>query len=57
MIEVKCRQCGMTPEEGRLRKCTICFKHFCDEHEAVVSGRPFCSKGCASYFFFADPED
>ena len=56
-MEMKCKECEKTPDEGRLRKCPICFQHFCDEHAIVMSGRPFCSKGCADYFFFAEPDD
>ena len=52
-----CRECGKTSNEGRLRKCPICFRHFCDEHVTVMSGRPFCSSGCAQYFFFAEPDE
>jgi hypothetical protein len=57
MEEVKCRECGKTPKETRLRKCPICFQYFCDEHAKLRSGRPFCSQGCADYFFFAESDD
>ena len=32
-------------------RCPICRR------PAVLRFRPFCSKHCADYFFFADPDD
>jgi len=55
--ESKCRHCEATADDKPLRKCPICFQYFCDEHATVMSGRPFCSPGCANYFFFGDPDD
>jgi hypothetical protein len=49
-----CATCGKTTD---LTKCPICFKHVCGEHAFHYSGRVFCGKNCADYFFFADPED
>jgi hypothetical protein len=57
MDEVKCYNCGKTSDETVLAKCPTCFRQFCNEHEFVMSGRPFCTRGCADYFFFGDPED
>jgi hypothetical protein len=54
-MEVECHQCGK--KDVRLYKCPICHKHFCDDHTYLWSGRPFCSSGCAEYFFFGDEED
>jgi hypothetical protein len=52
-----CHECGKSDAETRLHKCPICFKFFCDEHTYLWSGRPFCSIGCAEYFYFGDGED
>jgi hypothetical protein len=53
----ECVTCKKTAEETTLRKCPVCHKHYCDEHVFHYSGRAFCSKHCADYFFFADPDD
>jgi hypothetical protein len=52
-----CTICHKTEGEVSLQKCPICFKHVCSEHAFHYSGRVFCGKHCADYFFFADPED
>ena len=57
MNDSNCHACQKTVDETRLHKCPICFKYFCDEHSASMSGRMFCSKGCAEYFFFADEDE
>lgn len=57
MVEVECCECKKTEPETRLRKCPICFKHYCDDHAHQRSGVSFCSSGCAEYFFFADPDE
>ena len=57
MENVQCTECGKTIDETSLSKCPICFQYFCGEHAVVASGRPFCSRGCADYFFFGDPDD
>jgi len=56
-MEVHCLKCGKTLDQNRLYKCPICFKHVCEEHVYRMSGREFCSNGCAQYFFFGDEED
>jgi len=38
-------------------KCSICFRMFCEDCAAVMSGRKFCSKFCAEYFFHGGEED
>lgn len=53
----ECTACQKTADQARLEKCAVCFKHFCEEHVYNYSGRTFCSKHCAEYFFFADPDD
>ena len=55
--EAKCLKCDLTIEETGLRRCVICHKHFCEDHAYRMSGNVFCSKGCAHYFFFSDPDD
>ena len=52
-----CEKAGETSEQLQLDKCPICFRYFCDKHARQMSGRPFCSQGCAEYFFFAEPDE
>jgi len=52
-----CLVCKKTDDEIFLNKCTICFKRYCDEHAHLMSGRNFCSKRCADYFFFPEDDD
>ena len=56
-MQIVCVHCGKSLDEVQLAKCPSCFKHFCDEHAYLMSGRPFCSRKCAEYFFFGDPDD
>jgi hypothetical protein len=51
-----CSTCGISDEEKQLKRCPICFKHFCDDCATNRGGRLFCSKLCADYFFFGDEE-
>ena len=53
----KCHECERTIEEIPLQKCSVCFKYFCEKHAYSMSGRSFCTRGCAQHFFFADPDD
>jgi hypothetical protein len=57
VLVTACATCQKTEKEADLLKCPICFKHVCSEHAFHYSGRVFCGKHCADYFFFADPED
>jgi len=52
-----CKVCKKTEDETALNKCPICFALYCDEHGYSMSGREFCSKHCANYFFFASEDD
>ena len=52
-----CLVCHKTEEEVRLSKCPICFKFYCNDHRFLMSGREFCGKFCAEYFFFSSEED
>jgi hypothetical protein len=54
--ETICHECRRADTETRLHKCPVCFKYFCDEHTHLWSGRPFCSRGCAEYFYFGDED-
>ena len=56
-MEVRCLKCGKDIDQVRLHKCPICFKYVCEDHVYRMSGREFCSNGCAQYFFFGDEED
>jgi hypothetical protein len=53
----QCFKCTETDASSELRKCPVCHKIVCEDHAYVMSGRPFCSPGCAQYFFFSDPDD
>ena len=55
--EPQCAECDKTLDDGRLYKCPICFKFACEEHVHRMSGREFCSAGCAQYFFFAEDDE
>ena len=57
MIEEVCFGCQKSPEETPIHKCPTCFRRFCDEHAHRMSGRLFCTKGCAHHFFFASPDN
>jgi hypothetical protein len=52
-----CELCGTSEEERRTQKCPICFKPFCEECGLAMSGRIFCSRFCAEYFFFGGEDD
>lgn len=54
---MECANCHKTDDEARIEKCPICFKGYCPEHAYLYSGRRFCSKPCAEYFFFGDGDD
>jgi hypothetical protein len=54
MDELKCFECGRTVDDTTLTKCPTCFKYFCSEHLYIMSGRRFCSRACAEYFFFGE---
>jgi len=56
-MDIQCRVCKKGEDELRLRKCPICFKHHCEDHSVQRSGVYFCSRECADYFFFAEPDD
>jgi hypothetical protein len=51
-----CLTCHKTEDETPLHKCPICFKYVCGEDAYNYSGRIFCGKHCADYFFFADED-
>lgn len=53
----ECVHCKKSEDETTLIKCPLCHKHACPEHQFLRSGRPFCSRQCADYFFFADEDD
>ena len=53
----ECSTCKRNMDETTLIKCPVCHKHACLDHQVVRSGRLFCSKRCADYFFFGDEDD
>jgi hypothetical protein len=50
-------RCGAAEIERQIVKCPICFKGFCEECGLPMSGRAFCSRFCAEYFFFGGEDD
>ena len=57
-ILLTCKYCGINEEETTtLTKCPMCYAIFCTDCGYNFGGRPFCSKVCAEYFYFADGED
>jgi hypothetical protein len=56
-MEFVCCHCNDPGKDEPLRRCAVCHKYFCEQHTHNHSGRPFCSRGCAQYFFFAEPDD
>jgi hypothetical protein len=54
---VACEKCGSTDEELRTHKCPVCYKMFCEDCSVSMSGRSFCSRFCAEYFFFGGDDD
>jgi len=56
-MDVECRHCGKTAEETELSRCRVCHKYYCDDDKVERSGAPFCSMGCAVFFFHVDPDD
>ena len=57
MQQYECNKCQESEPEVQLRKCPICFKHYCDDHSVQKSGVWFCSVGCGEYFFYAEPDE
>jgi len=55
--ENKCYLCQTSDDRAALTRCSVCHKYFCEEHAYHMSGRAFCSSGCAQYFFFSEPDD
>ena len=56
-MKILCHKCEKDEKQVKLERCRICFKHFCDEHSQQKSGVSFCSRGCAEFFFFVDPDE
>lgn len=52
-----CSICSATEDAKIIRKCPICFKLICEDCAYRFGGRPFCSKGCADYFFFGTGDE
>ena len=53
---IACLKCQKTESETQLYRCPICFKYVCASDAFNYSGRIFCDKHCADYFFFADED-
>jgi hypothetical protein len=63
---MECYKCNTSDESGMdpqrefkkpIRKCPICYKHFCEDCGSNRGGRWFCSVQCGDYFFFGDVDD
>jgi len=52
-----CHACDKNSDLATLHKCPVCFKLVCEEHAHLYQGRPFCSRGCATYHFFPDEDE
>jgi hypothetical protein len=52
-----CSVCGAASGRRPLMKCPICFKPFCEACAFALSGRIFCTRYCAEYFFHEGDED
>ena len=55
-MERKCCHCSISDEERELKKCVMCFRHYCVECAHDRGGRSFCSKQCSELFFFGDED-
>ncbi len=53
----RCKTCGRAPDETRLSVCPICNARTCRDHAYRRSGKPFCSKECAEWFFYGETGD
>ena len=55
--EKHCQGCGVSRDLRILRKCPICHNVVCRTCGYTRQGKQFCSRSCADYFFFGDPEE
>ena len=53
----QCATCQKTAEEARLHPCPNCSKRVCGEHSYRRSGKHFCGRQCAEFFFYAEPDE
>lgn len=52
-----CERCDQMFERVFIQECSFCFKAFC-RNCAIRSGNTaFCSKACASAWFFAEADE
>lgn len=54
---MQCFRCKQDNPRVNYQKCPICHKVFCEECAYRRSGRDFCSRICAEYFFFGSEDD
>ena len=52
-----CTQCKKEDPRANHQKCPMCQKVFCEECAYRRSGRDFCNRFCAEYFFFQDEDE
>ena len=49
---MQCHACQKDDSQGHVERCAVCHRGYCEEHNFMMSGRKFCSRFCAEYFFF-----
>ena len=54
---VECSKCKAFREDYDISRCPICLKFVCNSCSLNISGRNFCSQGCANYFFHGDEDE
>lgn len=56
-VRLACRVCHRHPPDVRLEICPVCHARTCLEHSFRRSGKKFCSKECAIWFFHGEEEE
>ena len=56
-IDSVCHVCRRGSNETLLAVCPNCQQRCCSEHSVRRSGKAFCSKECAEWFFYGGDED
>lgn len=56
-VRLACRVCHRHAPDVRLEICPVCHARTCIEHSFRRSGKRFCSKDCALWFFHSEDDD
>lgn len=59
-VTSRCHACereGREDRATRLIVCPVCHRKVCSEHAFSLSGKKFCTRGCAELFYFGDPDE